>query len=159
MAGQSLYPTFRSKFMPLMGRPGLTGQVDILYSRPKSNLNLTQTEANTVGRLSMQSIVGHKFLAFFVVGFLFAPLAYAYGGPDAPGFFSGLWDGAVWLAHFVAKMWSDSYVYNDYNNGFFYNLGFFLALLSVGWNWGIVASIFLIIWHFIVVVFALILAR
>lgn len=92
----------------------------------------------------------YLFVTIFIIIIVIPSLAYAYGGDSAPGFFPGLWDGSVWIGHLIEKIYSDQYVYQDYNNGFLYNLGFFGALLTVSWNVALLLSGTIILWDLLI---------
>ncbi|RBP66706.1 hypothetical protein DES36_10587 [Alkalibaculum bacchi] len=50
---------------------------------------------------------------------------------DTAGFFSGIWHG--WIAPFslIYSLFNDNIsIYEIYNNGFTYNLGFYMAIIS-----------------------------
>ena len=49
---------------------------------------------------------------------------------DPAGFFTGIWNG--WIAPFtlIASMFSDVRMYEINNTGFFYELGFYMAIIS-----------------------------
>lgn len=46
------------------------------------------------------------------------------------GFFSGIWHG--WIAPFtlIASIFTDARIYETNNTGFFYDLGFYMAIIS-----------------------------
>jgi hypothetical protein len=75
----------------------------------------------------------------------FSSFAFAYSD-DTPGFLAGLWDGTVWIAHLIQKLYKEVDVYQNYNTGFGYNLGFFLCLLTLSWTVGVVLSIGVLAW-------------
>ena len=83
-------------------------------------------------------------LLFILVIILFSTTAFANYGYDAPGFFQGLWDGSTWPAHLIEKLYTYQDLYRDYNNGFFYNLGFFGALVTVSWNFALLLSVIIL---------------
>ena len=49
---------------------------------------------------------------------------------DPAGFFSGIWHG--WIAPFslVLSIFTDARIYEVNNTGFFYDLGFYMAIIS-----------------------------
>jgi len=48
------------------------------------------------------------------------------------GFWSGLWDGLISpIKVFLSIFWNDLCVYNSNNNGFMYNLGFFIIAIPL----------------------------
>ncbi len=49
---------------------------------------------------------------------------------DVAGFFTGIWHG--WIAPFtlIASIFSDVRIYEINNTGFFYDLGFYMAVIS-----------------------------
>lgn len=97
--------------------------------------------------------------AFLLIFILITSNAFAEYGSSRAGFFDGMWDGTVWIGHLIEKIYSDSYVYNDHNNGFFYNLGFFACSLILSWNIGLLFSIILVVVNMAILLFGLILVN
>jgi hypothetical protein len=53
--------------------------------------------------------------------------------PGAPGFLLGLWHGFIFpVAWFLSLVMPEVHVYAVPNNGFFYNLGFFIGIVFLG---------------------------
>lgn len=99
------------------------------------------------------------FVSVFLLTALISSNAFADYGSGRAGFFDGMWDGTVWIGHLIEKVYSDSHVYNDHNNGFFYNLGFFACFVILSWNIGLLLSIILIIIDIAILLFGLILVN
>lgn len=49
---------------------------------------------------------------------------------DPAGFFSGIWHGWIAPISLVASLFTDARIYETNNTGFFYNLGFYMAIIS-----------------------------
>lgn len=68
--------------------------------------------------------------------FLLAACAHQAPGtvqPGAPGFLLGLWHGFIFpIAWFLSLVMHDVTVYAVPNDGFFYNLGFFIGIVFLG---------------------------
>lgn len=46
------------------------------------------------------------------------------------GFFSGIWHGWIAPISLIASIFTDARIYETNNTGFFYNLGFYMAIIS-----------------------------
>lgn len=49
---------------------------------------------------------------------------------DAAGFFTGIWHGWIAPVSLVLSLFGDYQIYEANNTGFFYNLGFYMAIIS-----------------------------
>ncbi|MEG0979678.1 MAG: hypothetical protein RR911_06920 [Oscillospiraceae bacterium] len=49
---------------------------------------------------------------------------------DTAGFFSGVWHGWIAPISLIASIFTDARIYETNNNGFFYDLGFYMAIIS-----------------------------
>ena len=52
------------------------------------------------------------------------------GFRDAAGFFTGIWHGWIAPVSLVLSLFGDYQIYEANNTGFFYNLGFYMAIIS-----------------------------
>ena len=75
-----------------------------------------------------------KFLPIIVLAILVLTSCFAgtrNESVDSPaGFFTGIWHG--WIAPFalILSLFTDYRIYEVYNNGFWYELGFYMAIIS-----------------------------
>lgn len=78
--------------------------------------------------LKIAALVG--VLAMLVVvlgGCTMIPTGHA---PEAAGFFSGIWHGWVAPISLLFSLFGDYHIYEANNTGFFYDLGFYMAIIS-----------------------------
>ena len=55
----------------------------------------------------------------------------SYGPQNPAGFFWGIWHGWIAPVSLILSLFNDQYsIYEVYNTGFFYDLGFYVAIIS-----------------------------
>ena len=77
-----------------------------------------------------------KILILFAITLVLAGCATQVTGSfgvKPVGFWHGFWHGYIIFFSFIGSLFNDSIIiYQPFNNGFWYNLGFFLGISSLG---------------------------